>query len=87
MSAGYRVEADEFDVVIVGLGPTGLTLAHLLGRRGLRVIALEREPTFYANARAVHTDDECLRIFQAIGVADELAADMVLNSPAQWVFA
>ena len=87
MSVGSSIEADEFDVVIVGLGPTGLTLAHLLGRRGLRVIALEREPTFYANARAVHTDDECLRIFQAAGVADELAADMVLNSPAQWVFA
>ena len=31
---------DLHDVAIVGLGPTGLTLAHLLGRRGLRVLAL-----------------------------------------------
>ena len=87
MGNGFNAEADMFDVAIVGLGPTGLTLAHLLGRYGLRVIALEREPAFYPNARAVHTDDECLRIFQAVGVADELSADMVLNSPAQWVFA
>ena len=55
---------DLYDVAIVGLGPTGLTLAHLLGRRGLRVLALEREPQFYGNARAVYTDDECMRVFR-----------------------
>jgi 3-(3-hydroxy-phenyl)propionate hydroxylase len=32
-----------YDVVIVGLGPTGLTLAHCLGQRGHRVLVLERE--------------------------------------------
>ena len=75
----------DFDVAIVGLGPTGLTLAHFLGRRGLKVIALEREPEFYGNARAVYTDDECMRIFQEAGVASELEADMVLDSAVQWV--
>ena len=30
------------DVVISGLGPTGLTLAHLLGKRGLSDVVLER---------------------------------------------
>jgi 3-(3-hydroxy-phenyl)propionate hydroxylase len=80
-----REASEEFDVGIVGLGPTGLTLAHFLGRRGLRVIALEREPEFYGNARAVYTDDECMRIFQEAGVAAELEADMVLDSPVQWV--
>lgn len=77
--------SNTFEVVIVGLGPTGLTLAHLLGARGVKVLALEREPKFYGSARAVYTDDECMRIFQAARVADELAADMVLDSPAQWV--
>ena len=75
----------DFDVAIVGLGPTGLTLAHFLGRRGLSVIALEREPEFYGNARAVYTDDECMRIFQEAGVAAELEADMILDAPVQWV--
>ena len=80
-----KAPQDIWDVVIIGLGPTGLTLAHLLGRRGLKVLALEREPQFYGNARAVYTDDECMRIFQATGFADELDADMIVDCPVQWV--
>ncbi|MEV0358102.1 bifunctional 3-(3-hydroxy-phenyl)propionate/3-hydroxycinnamic acid hydroxylase [Nocardia sp. NPDC050697] len=77
----------EFDheVVIVGLGPTGLTLANLLARRGVDVLVLEREPEYYGLARAVYTDDEGMRIFQTAGVADELAADMNIDSTVQWV--
>jgi 3-(3-hydroxy-phenyl)propionate hydroxylase len=74
-----------YDVIVVGLGPTGLTLATLLGRRGMSVLVLEREPEFYGNARAVYTDDEALRVFQAAGVADELHADMNVDSAVQWV--
>ena len=73
------------DVIIAGLGPTGLTLAHILGRRGHKVIVLEKEPVFYGNARAVYTDDECMRIFQSIGVADELATKMMPETPVQFV--
>ena len=75
-----------FDVVIAGLGPTGATLAHLLGKRGLSVLVLEREPVFYGNARAVYTDDECMRVMQAAGVAKDLASDMQIDTPAQWTF-
>lgn len=77
--------AEMIDVAICGLGPTGLTLAHFLGQRGLNVVVLEREPAFYGNARAVYTDDECLRIFQGIGMAEELVADMLQDTPTQWV--
>ena len=31
------------DVIVVGLGPTGLTLAAPLGRRGLSVLVLESQ--------------------------------------------
>ncbi len=71
------------EVIIAGLGPTGLVLAHILGKRGHQVLVLEREPVFYGNARAVYTDDECMRIFQSIDMADELQKDMLLDTPVQ----
>jgi 2-polyprenyl-6-methoxyphenol hydroxylase-like FAD-dependent oxidoreductase len=76
---------EQFDVAIVGLGPTGLTLAHTLGMRGLQVLVLEREPKSYGNARAVYTDGECMRIFQSFGMAHTLAADMLQDVPVQMV--
>ena len=78
-------QANVYDVVIVGLGPTGLVLAHGLGQRGHRVLVLEREPQFYGNARAVYTDGECMRIFQSIGMAERLAVDMLQDAPVQMV--
>ena len=79
------MSSTDYDVVVVGAGPTGLTLANLLGRRGVSVLVLEREPEYYGLARAVYTDDECMRIFQTAGTADELAADMNTDSAVQWV--
>lgn len=76
--------AFDADVVIAGLGPTGLVLSHMLGMRGHKVIVLEREPMFYGNARAVYTDDECMRIFQHINCAEELQKDMLLDTPVQF---
>jgi len=76
-------QIERFDVVIAGLGPTGLTLAHCLGIRGHKVLVLEREPKFYGNARAVFTDGECMRIFQSFGMAERLSADMLQDAPVQ----
>lgn len=73
------------DVALIGLGPTGLVLAHILGGQGHRVVVLEREPRFYGNARAVYTDDECMRIFQSIGMAQALQAKMMPETPVQFV--
>lgn len=63
---------EQFDVAISGYGPTGATLAHLLGQCGLKVLVLEREAAAYHLPRAVHFDAEVMRVFQWIGIADEL---------------
>ncbi|MGW5876696.1 bifunctional 3-(3-hydroxy-phenyl)propionate/3-hydroxycinnamic acid hydroxylase MhpA [Nocardiopsis terrae] len=60
------------DVVIVGAGPVGLALARMLGLRGHTVLVLERWPEPYALPRAVHFDDEIGRIFQNLGLAEEV---------------
>lgn len=79
------IETAEPEIIISGLGPTGLVLAHMLGMRGHRVVVLEREPVFYGNARAVYTDDECMRVFQHLGLADEVSKDMLQETPVQFV--
>ena len=63
---------DEFDVAVVGYGPTGQMASVLLGEMGHRVAAFERWPTTYPLPRAVHYDDEIARVFQLAGVSEEV---------------
>jgi 3-(3-hydroxy-phenyl)propionate hydroxylase len=67
------------DVAIVGAGPTGMTIAHLLGQAGVRVALIERNATTVTQPRAVSIDDEALRTMQAIGLADAVIADVMLD--------
>jgi 3-(3-hydroxy-phenyl)propionate hydroxylase len=67
------VGAFDCDVLVVGLGPVGAVLTGLLAQRGVRVIALDRDTEPYPLPRAVHFDHEIMRIFQQLGVADQIA--------------
>ncbi|MFO1080899.1 MAG: bifunctional 3-(3-hydroxy-phenyl)propionate/3-hydroxycinnamic acid hydroxylase [Reyranellaceae bacterium] len=62
------------DVLIAGGGPTGITLAILLARHGVKVVVAEREAAIHSLPRAAHIDHEGLRILQAAGAADEVFA-------------
>ena len=61
-------------MVVVGAGPTGLTAATLLARRGVSCLVVERHRALYPLPRAVHLDDEVLRIAQAAGAAEQVEA-------------
>ena len=74
-----------YDVAIVGLGPAGATLANLLALRGLSVLALDREGDIYRLPRAIHFDAECLRVFQTIGIAEQLVPDLVVAPGMRFV--
>lgn len=80
-----KVVRDGYDVAIVGLGPTGATLANLLGLCGLSVLALDRFRDPYPLPRAVHFDDEIMRVFQTIGVADRVADIVRVNVGMRFV--
>jgi 2-polyprenyl-6-methoxyphenol hydroxylase-like FAD-dependent oxidoreductase len=62
------------DVLVVGAGPTGLTCASELRRRGLdcRIVDKNDAPTIYSKAIAVHA--RTLEIFEDLGVAKEAVA-------------
>lgn len=62
------------DVLIAGGGPTGVTLAVLLAKRGVTVIVAEKEADIYPLPRAALIDHECMRILQEAGVAEEVMA-------------
>ncbi|BCW87669.1 putative NADH-specific resorcinol 4-hydroxylase [Alphaproteobacteria bacterium SO-S41] len=62
----------EADVLIVGLGPVGAALAALLARHGVSVIAAERETDIYRLPRAAHFDAEIMRLFQQLGLAEDI---------------
>lgn len=73
---------DHTDVAIVGAGPVGLTLANLLGHYGIRAVVIERGYELIDYPRGVGMDDECLRVFQAIGLVDDVRRH---TTPDQWV--
>lgn len=74
-----------FDVAIIGYGPTGATAANLLGKLGLNVVVVERDPDVYSRARAISIDEEVLRIWQGAGLAERLQTDMLPGRPITFV--
>ena len=74
----------ETDVVVVGAGPCGITLANLLGTYGVTSLVVDRETAIFEFPRAVGIDDESLRTYQAVGLVNELLADIVQNTPIRY---
>ncbi len=85
MTASRPPLQDLYDVAVVGLGPVGATLGNLLALRGLSVLALDREAEIYRLPRAIHFDGECMRVFQTLGIADELAPHLVIAPGMKFV--
>jgi 3-(3-hydroxy-phenyl)propionate hydroxylase len=68
------VTVESVPVVIVGAGPTGVTVATLLADYGIPSLVLDRWEGVYPQPRAVHLDDELNRLVARLGVAEEFAA-------------
>ena len=75
----------KYDVVIIGLGPTGGTLANLLALNGFSILILEREKSLYSLPRAVHFDDEIMRVFQTIGITKKFLKYTIINKGTKFV--
>jgi len=67
-------ETLDCDVLIVGLGPVGAVLAGLLADAGITTIAIDKDVEVYPLPRAVHFDQEIMRLFQRMGIAEAVLA-------------
>ena len=66
-----------YDVLIIGAGPTGLTMANVLGLYGVKTLVVERNAATVGEPRAVSIDDESLRTMQFIDIADQVRKSIV----------
>jgi hypothetical protein len=70
------------DVAIIGAGPVGLMIANILGLQGVRVVVVEKLTQIIDYPRAIGLDDEALRVFQSVGLAEALLPH---TTPNHWM--
>jgi 2-polyprenyl-6-methoxyphenol hydroxylase-like FAD-dependent oxidoreductase len=73
------------DVVQVGLGPVGLTMAALTGQAGHTIAVVERHRSLYGLPRAGHIDHEIMRLFQSLDVHEPVLEDCYPTLEYTWV--
>lgn len=66
------VDATDFEVIVSGAGPVGLSLAIDLGRRGVRCMLLERNPGTAPWPKMDRTNARSMELFRRIGIADRI---------------
>ncbi len=73
------------DVLIVGAGPTGLSLACQLIRHGVEFLILDRNETTTPHSKAIGVQARTLEIYEQIGLAEPLIAQGAVAEKARLV--
>lgn len=77
VSAEVRTTAElpaSIDVLVVGYGPVGATIACLLGRYGVRTLVIDKASGILMMPRAIGLDNEAQRILQTAGLGEDAFA-------------
>ena len=64
----------DYEVIVVGAGPVGLCLAIDLGRRGIKTLLLEKDPTTAPWPKMDRCNARTMEMFRRIGIADDIRA-------------
>ena len=71
----------ETTILIVGGGPTGLTLACDLARRGVNLRIVDKVPTYFAGSRGKGLQPRSLEVLEDLGIIDEILANGRFHLP------
>ena len=69
------MDTTDCDVLVVGAGPTGLTLAIQLISRGVRTRVIDKDPGLPKLSRAIGIQPRTLETLDMMGLADQLLAN------------
>lgn len=72
------------EVLVVGAGPVGMTAGLLMADAGVDVTLVERRTAPGDEPRAISLQDESLRTFETLGVAEALKAESLLDTGSRY---
>ncbi len=75
--------AIQTDVIIIGAGPTGLSLACQLVRYGIDFVILEKNEGVTAYSKALGVHDRTLEIYEQLGLAQQAVEQGAIASKAR----
>ena len=62
-----------FDCIVIGYGPVGALLSIFLSKVGLSVAVIDKNLDIYPLPRAIHFDEEVMRIFQMVNLSEQIS--------------
>merc|ERR1711991_266786 len=62
-----------FDCIVIGYGPVGALLSIFLSKLGLSVAVIDKNLDVYPLPRAIHFDEEVMRIFQMVNLSKQIS--------------
>ncbi|MCX4761565.1 bifunctional 3-(3-hydroxy-phenyl)propionate/3-hydroxycinnamic acid hydroxylase [Streptomyces sp. NBC_01275] len=83
-AVGTGAQRWDADVLVVGDGPVGQTLAIMLARQGWAVTVVDRWPEPYTMSRAVAFDSEAARVLASIGLTQYIATETEPSGRYVW---
>ena len=63
---------NDFQVIVIGFGPSGAMAANLLGKAGIATLCVDRTTEVYDKPRAIALDHEIMRLFDNIGLRESI---------------
>lgn len=71
-------------MIVVGAGPSGLTLALLLANAGIKVTLLDSAPTIDDRPRAAHYAPSVIQVLRKAGVLEDVRRDGLIPGNMTW---